>query len=116
MNRPIPYRENRPWGKFEQFCLNTPATVKLISVDPHAKLSLQYHHQRDEYWRIVAGSGGVVIGNETQQANVGDEFWIPRLTHHRLFTRDQKMVVLEVAFGHFDEKDIVRLEDMYRRT
>ena len=36
----------RPWGRFEQFTLNEPTTVKTITVEPGHRLSLQRHEHR----------------------------------------------------------------------
>jgi len=117
MNQNIPekYTEERPWGQFEQFCKNEPVTVKIITVEPNKKLSLQYHHFRDEFWRVVGGSGKVVVGEETFVTAVGDEWIIPKETKHRLMTENDSLIVLEVSYGQFDEDDIVRLEDEYNR-
>lgn len=118
MNQNIPekYTEERPWGQFEQFCKNETVTVKIITVEPNKKLSLQYHHFRDEFWRVVGGSGKVVIGEETFATSVGDEWIIPKETKHRLMTDDETLIVLEISYGQFDEDDIVRLEDEYDRV
>ena len=105
----------RPWGKFEQFTLNEPTTIKLLYVDPNQALSLQYHNQRTEFWKVVEGSGQVVIGDETLEAKVGDEFNIPLKTHHRIITSSERLTILEISYGHFDEKDNIRLEDKYGR-
>ena len=85
---------NRPWGNFRQFTLNEPTTVKVITVEAGQQLSLQTH---------------------VTDAAVGDEYVIPRGTKHRLSSRGPKARILEVAFGKFDEDDIVRLEDVYSR-
>jgi len=109
------YTEERPWGKFEQFCHNEKVTVKIITVKPDSKLSLQYHNHRDEFWRIVEGSGQIILGEELIDVKVSDEFFIPKKTKHRIITNNNSLKVLEVSFGEFDEKDIVRLEDKYNR-
>ncbi len=105
----------KPWGKFEQFTLNENTTVKILSADPNSSLSLQYHNQRDEFWRILSGAGEVIIGDEKHVAKTGDEFFIPRKTKHRMMTSDSPIQWLEICFGEFDENDIVRLEDKYDR-
>jgi mannose-6-phosphate isomerase len=107
----------RPWGLFETFAKNEPCTVKVITVEPGRQLSLQYHHERDEYWRILDAGLEVTVGEETVRAEPGDEFFIPRGDLHRLACRgDAPARLLEVAFGRFDEDDIVRVEDDYGRT
>jgi mannose-6-phosphate isomerase-like protein (cupin superfamily) len=109
------YSETRPWGKFEQFCHNEQVTVKIITVNPDSELSLQYHNHRDEFWRVVGGSGQVVMGDSTFDVKEGDEFFIPRKTNHQMKTKDDTLKMMEISFGKFDEKDIVRLKDIYGR-
>ena len=109
------YIEERPWGRFEQFCHNEKVTVKIITVKPDSKLSLQYHNHRDEFWKIIEGRGQIILGEELINVKIGDEFFIPKKTKHRIITNNNSLKVLEVSFGEFDEKDIVRLEDKYHR-
>ena len=109
------YIEERPWGKFEQFCHNEKVTVKIITVKPDSKLSLQYHNNRDEFWRIIEGEGQIVLKEEIINVKVGDEFFVPKKAKHRIATSNNSLKVLEISFGEFDEKDIVRLEDEYNR-
>lgn len=109
------FTQDKPWGKFEQFAFNEVCTVKILSVNPGEQLSLQYHHHRDEFWRVITGQGEIVLGDKTLPAKTGDEFFIPRETKHRIQTADSAMQVLEISFGKFDEEDIVRLEDKYKR-
>lgn len=111
----IIYQEDRPWGNFRQFCLNTKVTVKILTVKPNSILSLQYHNHRSEFWRIVKGSGIVVKAQKEIPAQEGDEFFIPQGEAHRLKTLENEMQVLEISFGDFDENDIIRLEDNYGR-
>ena len=110
-----PYTEKRPWGKFEQFTENEQSTVKVITIRRGGELSLQYHKKRREFWKILRGRPRVTIGNKTVIAKVGDEFIIPRRVKHRISAPTSKVEVLEVAFGFFDEMDIVRLKDQYGR-
>ena len=49
------YSEDRPWGSFEKFHENEQCTVKLIYVNANSRLSLQYHSERWEFWKIVKG-------------------------------------------------------------
>jgi len=110
------HKETRPWGDFERLTHNELTTVKIITVQPNQQLSLQYHNHREEYWRILHGSGEVVIGDQTILAQKGDGFHIPKKAVHRMQTQDNTMVVLEISYGIFDEEDIVRLEDKYGRV
>ena len=108
------YTEERPWGKFEQFCHNEKVTVKIITVKPNSQLSLQYHNKRDEFWKILSGSGKVIIGEKIFDAKMGDTFTIPKKVKHRMIT-EKGITFLEIATGEVDEEDIVRIEDEYKR-
>jgi mannose-1-phosphate guanylyltransferase/mannose-1-phosphate guanylyltransferase/mannose-6-phosphate isomerase len=90
--------------------------VKIITVFPGESLSLQYHHNRSEYWRILSGNGEAEIGDSTVELKTGVDCFLPIGTKHRLHGGTENLVLLELAFGSFDEKDIVRLEDKYGRA
>jgi mannose-6-phosphate isomerase len=106
----------KPWGHFVQFCHNEKCTVKLHTVNPNQALSLQYHHKRDEFWKVISGKGKIVVGEKVFDAKEGDEFFIKAEEKHRMITESSEMKVLEICFGDFDENDIVRLEDKYKRN
>lgn len=110
------YSEKRPWGSFQQFCENETCTVKIITVNAGEELSLQYHRQRNEFWKILSGQPKLVIGEKSVHGKEGDEFFIPKRTKHRISAGKETVKVLEIAFGKFDENDIVRLEDRYKRN
>src|SRR5215212_4846581 len=94
-NRPPSVKVEKPWGRFEQYAHNVPCTVKIITVDPGAKVEL---------------------GDEVLSPVPGEKLYIPRGTVHRLScVGEQSVRILEVSFGEFAEDDIVRLEDVYGR-
>lgn len=105
----------KPWGQFEQYTHNEETTVKIISVNKGDSLSLQYHNNRSEFWKILYGNPLVIIGEEKIQAHEGDEFTIEKTVHHRIEAVNDDVKFLEIAYGNFDEEDIVRLEDKYGR-
>jgi mannose-1-phosphate guanylyltransferase/mannose-6-phosphate isomerase len=108
---------DKPWGKFEQYTHNTLSTVKVITLQPGAALSLQYHHSRDELWVVLDAGAQIELDNTIIHPRVGDKVFIPRTTAHRLSaSSDRPVRILEVSFGEFDEDDIVRLEDIYGRV
>lgn len=106
---------NRPWGKFEQFTLNESSTVKIITINAGKRTSLQFHKKRSEFWKVLDNPVKVTIGNKISTAKKGDEIFIPVKTKHRLQGLSKPARVLEISFGNFDEKDIVRVEDDYNR-
>ncbi|MBU6390268.1 phosphomannose isomerase type II C-terminal cupin domain, partial [Patescibacteria group bacterium] len=111
-----PFTEERPWGNFRQYCHGESVTVKTIFVKKGARLSLQYHHGRDEFWHIISGTPEVTIGTTITDASPGDEFEISRATLHRIGAPRGDALFLEISRGNFDETDIVRVEDEYGRA
>ncbi len=106
----------KPWGQFEQFSHNEFSTVKVISIAPESSLSLQYHNNRTEFWKILSGHPVVTIGENTTNASPGDEFMIEKKEKHRIETKDEVAQFLEISYGDFQEEDIIRLEDKYGRA
>jgi mannose-1-phosphate guanylyltransferase/mannose-1-phosphate guanylyltransferase/mannose-6-phosphate isomerase len=109
-------KDIRPWGEFERFTLNEASTVKIITVRESEAFSLQTHEHRDEFWRVIEGSGTITLGEQAHEAKSGDSFYCPRGTKHRAQGGPGGLVFLEIAFGEFNEADITRLEDKYGRA
>ena len=105
----------RPWGNFERFSLNEATTVKILTLNTGEELSLQTHEHRDEFGRVIRGSGIVKIGEKDTEVREGDSFFIPRNTAHRAIANSDGLSFLEISFGEFDEGDEKRLEDEYGR-
>ena len=109
-------KEERPWGNFERFTLNEKTTVKIVTVNAGESISLQTHEHRDEFWRVIKGSGVMRIGETDNAAKEGDAFFSPRHSKHRVTGGPEGLAFLDIAFGDFDENDIDRLEDLYGRA
>ncbi len=109
------YTEKKPWGNFELFCKNKSCTVKVLNVNPRAELSLQTHSYRNEFWKILSGKAEIQINSKKIKCKEDDEFFIPKRAKHRIKTNNSSVRILEISFGKFDEKDIIRIEDKYDR-
>ncbi len=106
----------RPWGEFQQFVSNEQVTVKIITVQPGHRLSLQRHDHRGEMWLVLDVPIDITVGERHWTAEVGETVWVPRNATHRMGNSGEEPGrLLEVAFGHFDEGDIERLQDDYTR-
>jgi len=105
----------RPWGLFRQFSLNEKSTVKILIVNPNQSLSLQKHKKRKEMWHFLT-DGYVEIGDKERKVKKGETVVIKRMQAHRVFAKKKQVEFLEVAYGEFNEKDEIRLEDKYGRT
>jgi mannose-6-phosphate isomerase len=107
----------KPWGEYDRFTLNEQTTIKILTVLPGEMLSLQYHENREEFWRVLDGTIEVTRGGEKLSGNPGDEYTIEKKMEHRIANNGSVTArVLEISFGEFDEGDIVRTEDKYNRN
>jgi mannose-1-phosphate guanylyltransferase/mannose-6-phosphate isomerase len=108
--------DERPWGRFEQFVRNEAVTVKIITVNPGQRLSLQTHGQRHELWQILDVPLEIQVDDRFWAAQPGERVWVPLGSRHRIANSgNEPGRLLEIAFGVFDEDDIERLEDDYNR-
>lgn len=106
----------RPWGKFDLLVDNEPVSVKIISIEPNQELSLQTHALRSEWWTILDGSMEVELNGAKSTLSTGERIFVPQGAKHRAKGLEAGCRWLEIMFGHFDENDIIRLEDKYGRT
>lgn len=114
--RPAMFESQRPWGRFQQFTLNEQTTVKIITVNPGERLSLQAHTKRAEFWQVVSGRVDITVGNEVWTAEEGEQIWVGQGVVHRMGNSSSVPGrILEIGYGDFDEDDIVRIEDDYQR-
>ena len=112
------YKEQRPWGEFENLLDAKYCKVKRITVNPGQRLSYQYHSKRAEVWTIVSGRGLITIDDITWEITQGKVIQIHIGTKHRIENPDDKnsLIFIEVQHGsYFGEDDIVRIQDDYNR-
>ena len=108
--------EDKPWGFFDQYSLNEPSTVRILTVKARARISLQSHSQRREFWVALDEGLTVECESEVIPLNKGSSITIERGVRHRLSCQgDREARILEISFGDFSENDIVRYEDDYGR-
>ncbi len=109
---------HRPWGWYD--CLEVGPTfqVKMLHIDPHQKISLQYHNQRTEHWIVVEGRATITIDEEINVLGPNQSTYVPIGAKHRLENAtDEPLKLIEVQNGtYLGEDDIIRLEDIYKRT
>ncbi|MDU9376197.1 Alginate biosynthesis protein AlgA [Methanocorpusculaceae archaeon Sp1] len=108
---------HRPWGSYSVLLKGKAYLIKRLTVKPHARLSLQYHHHRSEHWIVVSGMAEVVNGDATCFVRNGESTFVPAGTVHRLSNPGiLPLEVIEVQLGEIlTEEDIVRCEDDYLR-
>jgi len=138
---------DRPWGGFfvieesqapqfieqyfpgrssEDLIGGRKVSPKILVVAPNKRLSWQYHHRREEVWRVVAGPVAVAHGpSDTQPEpktyDSGETIVLAKGERHRLIGLENYGVVAEIwqhtdPENPSDEDDIVRLQDDFGRT
>ena len=110
-------RVYRPWGFYQTLVQGERFQVKLISVNPGARLSLQMHHHRAEHWVVVGGTATVTCDDREHTLETDQSTYIPLGSKHRLANdTDSPLELIEVQSGaYLGEDDIVRFEDVYGR-
>jgi mannose-1-phosphate guanylyltransferase/mannose-6-phosphate isomerase len=108
----------RPWGHYEGIDAGDRFQVKRITVKPGEKLSLQMHHHRAEHWVVVSGTALVTCGEKTTLLSENESTYIPIGMTHRLENPGKlPLHLIEVQSGSYlGEDDIVRFEDIYKRS
>ena len=92
--------------------------VKRITVKPLAKLSLQMHHHRAEYWGVVKGTAKVTIDGVDRLVSENESVYIPIGAVHALENPGKIPIeLIEIQTGSYlGEDDIVRIKDCYGRA
>ncbi|MEW5788034.1 MAG: mannose-1-phosphate guanylyltransferase/mannose-6-phosphate isomerase [Pseudomonadota bacterium] len=108
----------RPWGWYEGIDMGDRFQVKRIMVKPGQKLSLQMHHHRAEHWIVVSGTALVTRDGHEELLTENQSTYIPLGTTHRLENPGKMPLhLIEVQSGSYlGEDDIVRFEDVYKRS
>lgn len=107
----------RPWGTYRTIEQKDNYQIKHIVVKPDKRLSLQYHHKRDEHWTVIKGHGIVELDGKEHVLSVNGSIFIPKEAKHRMTNRTSENVeFIEIQIGDYlGEDDIVRVEDDFGR-
>lgn len=107
----------RPWGSYRTLELGATYQVKIITVNPGGKLSLQKHMHRSEHWIVVQGTPTFTIDNQKANYPIDHHVSIKKEQIHRMENNtDQPCIIIEVQLGDYlGEDDIIRLQDIYNR-
>lgn len=109
---------HRPWGSYRPLVLSERFQVKIITVKPGGRLSLQLHHHRAEHWVVVRGTARITCGERVFILHENQSTYIPQGETHRLENPGRiPLEMIEVQSGSYlGEDDIVRIDDVYGRV
>lgn len=120
----------RPWGTIEVLVNREIASVRLLTIEATRRLSFQRHLCRDELFVALDDNIGLDICAEELDINAdpydenvkslilekGDYVLIPRGVWHRTKASMDRVRLLEIGFGLYDQNhDIERRWDDYER-
>lgn len=111
------YKEERPWGTFENLIDKDFCKVKEIIIKPNQAPSYQFHYKRSEVWVLTMGTGLLTLDDVDTEVSKGDVINVSVGAKHRIRNiGSDDLVFIEVQLGtYFGEDDIVRLRDDYDR-
>lgn len=111
----------KPWGRYTVLFDSNDIKVKHLTILSGKRISLQYHENRSEYWKIVSCDKAILlkglgIGNlQCYPIRPGMEIQIPKKMLHRLEALSGDLDLIEIQEGDNSEEDIVRVHDDYGR-
>ncbi len=107
----------RPWGWYQSLETGDRFQVKVICLNPGARISLQRHQKRAEHWVVVSGTATVTRDGDVLTLEENQSTYIPIGMKHRLENlEDTQMQIIEVQTGSYlGEDDIERFDDQYGR-
>lgn len=111
-------KTTRPWGYYRVLHDVQGTKVKELTVNPKAKLSLQRHKNRSEFWHIIEGQCSVQSFMSNGYAmpakllSKHDQYSIPPNEIHQLINPfDEPCKIVEIQYGiSCIEDDIERLD------
>jgi mannose-6-phosphate isomerase-like protein (cupin superfamily) len=109
-----------PWGAEEIWAHTDKYVGKILYINPHSRLSLQYHNQKEETIRVLKGT--LYLHHHTQESEditvdrmvEGDVYHVPVGHIHRFEAREEAVELIEVSTTQLD--DVVRISDDYNRV
>lgn len=109
----------KPWGREIWFAATAHYAGKILEVKKGARLSLQFHEQKEETQLLFSGKVRLTFGLNpkklrTKILNPGDVFHIPPKTIHRIEGVAPLSKIFEVSTPQLD--DVVKLADDYGRS
>jgi mannose-6-phosphate isomerase len=113
----LPHRVTKPWGYEIWYALTDEYAGKILHVDRGHRLSLQFHHQKDESCYLLAGQLLLIQGptaDELSERTISaGSVWRNRPGAVHTIEALEDSDVLEVSTPHLE--DVVRLSDNYGR-
>ena len=106
---------DKPWGHEIIWAETDDYVAKMLHIESHQRLSLQYHETKEETVYVLEGT----LLNWTDETSPPQKFRTGSVYHvkpnqvHRFGAGDKLVRLMEVSTPHLN--DVVRLADDYKR-
>jgi len=106
------------WGHYEILLSINNICVRLLVLNPGARLALQAHQYRDEHWIVIEGEASVLRDDRTFVLPISYTIDIPKLSKHQLVNRsNQELRMIEVQFGaRLEDHDVIFYDDAHAHS
>ena len=108
-------RIEKPWGHELIWAKTDKYVAKFLYINPHSRLSLQYHEKKEETIYVMEGPLKYQSGEDGEEifSPVGSVIHINPGDVHRFGAEEQPVTLCEVSTTELE--DVVRLQDDYKR-
>ena len=100
----------RSWGNYKVLFELPGYKLKILTINPFEKMSLQRHFKRSEWWFVLSGSGKVIYKDGSER-KLEESKWlyVPTMQWHQIVNlTGAPLIIHEVQAGECDESDIER--------
>lgn len=104
----------KPWGYEEILELNKHYCLKKLFMKNNHRCSLQFHKKKIESIIVAKGFLKVTINKKNKRFKTGDVFTLKPNTIHRMEAVNGNCTYFEASSTEL--KDVVRIEDDYKRS
>ena len=109
-------KTDKPWGYEILWAQTKDYVSKIMCIQPHQRMSLQYHNKKEE--TIYVMSGVLILWEGEEESGFkhlapGSVYHVNPKQIHRFGAGSSPVMIIEVSTNYLD--DVVRIKDDYDR-
>ena len=109
-------KTDKPWGYEILWAQTNDYVAKIMCIQPHQRMSLQYHNKKEETIYVMTGVLILWEGEEEsgfKHLGPGSIYHVKPGQVHRFGAGSEIVMLTEVSTNHLE--DVVRIKDDYKR-
>ena len=109
-------KTDKPWGYEILWAQTKDYVAKIMYIQPHQRMSLQYHQKKEETIYVMSGVLILWEGEDEKgfkHLGPGTVYHVKPSQIHRFGAGSGSVMLMEVSTNHLD--DVIRLQDDYKR-